>query len=870
MIEEVAERVWSRPEFQAEYRGLLRRGIQEYVRVDGDVDEVGEGALVRLLQSATHFAGTTSAERKEAAYRIASCSWALFGVRYQESLRDLLCVIFGRLGNFPAIQLLFRDLGGVPPEQRAMLPGEGLGNAIWMEIKTREMNNEVLVTAGRVLTLTDFQRRLWEALSTGRSATVTAPTSAGKSFALQYYLGSRLAGAGDFLGLYIVPTRSLIHQVSTALRGIAHELTGAEPQVVTVPVGPEDAGMRSGIYVLTQERLQILLELAPSIRFGMVVVDEAQTIASDSRGIILHTVIDRLSAAGPTQFLFSSPTAANPQVFAGLFGLEGAQQIDEAESPVAQNLVFLDADTTFRRLVRIEAWIRGTREAVGTAFVGMDLLQAPQTLAALSWHFGREDQNLVYVGSQAAAEDVASMISQNRAAAGHLPEGDALSELQELAQFLRDHVHPQYLLADTVLAGVAFHYGQMPSVVRQAIEDFFDEGLLRFLVSTSTLLHGVNLPAKNLFLLDPTKGGEWNTAGAEAISGPEFWNLAGRAGRLGREFEGNVFVINHRLWRSDPVKQNPRQHVKAAFDEHVQDRRAELVAFARDPERGSGSAQGLESAFVRLFNEARRGTLDATLARIYGADTASAGEVKAAVEAVVPKVKVSTGTTSRHITVSVYRQQEMYDYLLGKVRDKGPGVYIPPHPLSEWKAAYQGMLRLLKRVHSQFERRKKQDNSHKYFAGLALRWMRGDPLPLLINDAFEHKKKTQKKEPSIATVIRNVMGDIENDLRFRYVKYLGCYGDILRQVLRETGNDQFIDSIPALPLYLELGASSDTMVSLISLGLSRTAAVVIAGKAANPGMNQRQAEAWLLAQNLEGLGVPGVCIREVEKLLHKP
>jgi hypothetical protein len=101
------------------------------------------------------------------------------------------------------------------------------------------------------------------------------------------------------------------------------------------------------------------------------------------------------------------------------------------------------------------------------------------------------------------------------------------------------------------------------------------------------------------------------------------------------------------------------------------------------------------------------------------------------------------------------------------------------------------------------------------------------------------------------------------------VRNESCYTDILRQVLRDTRNEKYLESIPSIPLYLELGASSTTMVSLISLGLSRTTAGIIADKAANPGMSQQQAEDWLMKQNLEGLGVPGICIREVEKLWSK-
>ena len=53
---------------------------------------------------------------------------------------------------------------------------------------------------------------------------------------------------------------------------------------------------------------------------------------------------------------------------------------------------------------------------------------------------------------------------------------------------------------------------------------------------TSTLLEGVNLPAKNIFILN-------NAIGLSKFSDIDFWNLAGRAGRLSKELSGNIICV---------------------------------------------------------------------------------------------------------------------------------------------------------------------------------------------------------------------------------------------------------------------------------------------------------------------------------------
>src|SRR5262249_36053255 len=201
--------------------------------------------------------------------------------------------------------------------------------------------------------------------------------------------------------------------VSRSLRRVVTSLIDDDVLVLTIPVPPAVTGMARGLYVLTQERLQILLEAVPAMAFSMGVIGEGQEVASDSRGIILQTVIDQLRINRPgTQFLFSSPTVSNPVVFEHMFDLTSVDRVEEFEAPVAQNLIFLDTDPNMRDEVGVRARIGDQDETLGTVTLDHELSDKRQTLAYLSWHFGRNDQNLVYVGSPAACETVANMISE--------------------------------------------------------------------------------------------------------------------------------------------------------------------------------------------------------------------------------------------------------------------------------------------------------------------------------------------------------------------------------------------------------------------------------------------------------------------------
>src|SRR4030095_7169206 len=134
--------------------------------------------------------------------------------------------------------------------------------------------------------------------------------------------------------------------------------------------------------------------------------------------------------------------------------------------------------------------------------------------------------NLIYANGADEAEDVALRLSRQ------IEVKNPSSRLLALAKLAKESVHPSYLLAECVLKGIGFHYANIPTQLRQEIEFAFSANELKYLVCTSTLLQGVNLPAKNIFMLKPTRGQ------GKPLESADFWNLAGRAGRLRREFQG--------------------------------------------------------------------------------------------------------------------------------------------------------------------------------------------------------------------------------------------------------------------------------------------------------------------------------------------
>lgn len=889
MIDQLSSQIWARDAFQREFSELTIAGISQSLGVSPSItSELSDVVVPRLLECASHFAASTRWEHRAAAYRIAIAAWQI-APRELSNLRQVVHFVLGRLGNFPAAQHLLATTHGTD--------FDNLPIPLMNEIESRAFGNSVSVAAQRSITLTDFQRLLWDTLTAGETTAITAPTSAGKSFVLQHYLVSTILGRMEMQyterlrlgfqtgawGLYVVPTRALITQVSVALGELSSQLAIANDRVgipvVTIPIPPSQIGVDQGLYVLTQERLQTLFESGEEINFEVAVIDEAQGIADGARGVVLQTVIEQLRRRSPNiQLLFGSPQTRNPEIFQEMFNLERLTTMKELESPVAQSLILASTDTRRRNIVKLAALVDSTQFNIGEVDAGINLSPGqPQALATIAWTLGRNQRNLVYAGGPAACEELADMLSQLAAvpslAAGTSDETTAIhsrqARLQELSDYLAEHIHPKYLLVSTVLNGIAFHYGNMPAAVRRAIEDYFADGLFSHLVSTSTLLAGVNLPARNLFLQKPTKGQEGGRSRGVPISSIEFWNLAGRAGRLGKDFEGRIFLVDLDRWEENPLEGARDQEIEPALDSAVMARAQSFLEFVRDVNHRSGSDSASENTFVKLVNEARRGTLRSTLDRVFhGAQPGIRDGIQEAIETAAASIRVPVDVAERNIYVSVYRQDDLLSYFERKINEDGPESVIPLHPLAG-EGVYQNLLAVFGRISRQLE--KVTHQGYVYYARLARLWMLGQSLRDLIQDAYEYRlqKRRSNREPSIASVIRTVMSDVEQHLRFRYVKYTSCYNDLLRYALVSTGNEDAVKQLPSLPLYLELGASSNTMVSLIGLGLTRTTAGILAKRSVNSDLGRIDAARWLRAQNLEGSGMPSLVLREVSETLRQ-
>ncbi|MDP2846940.1 MAG: DEAD/DEAH box helicase [Humidesulfovibrio sp.] len=867
LSDQLCSRIWDNEQFHGEMKTVYCQSIAYGFGYQGEVKDTD--SIGRLLQCATALAASGSHVHRRAAYEICISCWNIVNSceklsnEYDvSSVASIVALILGRLGNFPALGHFNNHvLGGT----HLHIPF-----TLAVENETHKLINSIKINPDSVITATDLQKMLWDALQNYKSISVSAPTSAGKSFILQHFIVSSFVSKACERALYIVPTRALISQVISDIQSIVGEYHDIDIDVSEVPFDPEES--KATLYVLTQERVQLLLE-ATSKSFQLVIADEIQNINDPSRGVILQAAIENLIDRNPdARIVFGAPFAKGISKLHNFFNLnrKTSGSITSHDAAVIQNLILLNVDPILTTQVAVRAYHEGLiSDEICKINIGTELISEDQTIANVAHYIGHEAINIVYGSEQAKCEKIATHISDISV----ITDDDFTSvdpEIVEFSKFIKREIHSDYRLAKEILHGVAFHYGGLPAFLRKGVESLFSRGKLRYLVCTSTLLQGVNLPAQNIFMLNPTKG---KVAGKKIpITSAEFWNLAGRAGRLTKDFEGNVYMLNVNEWLFKLDVDDKATSTEPALVNYVTERRQDLLNYIDSDSQPSGdkATAGLENAFMKLFYDFSKGRLDRSLPQNTEDQVEFFNQVLSRFEKIRSRCTLPFDIIQKNQSVSVFVQVALYDYFLKSLNNpkKGPRYLIPQHPLRPWKSIVEQYVSLFRRINMKFKKLPYQNRQCEYLAKFALIWMRGTSYSSMLGFRIARRNtELVRKKADPNTVARELFKEIETDLRFTYVKFTKCYSDILAFALVQTGNTEYLGSLPPLHLFLELGACSQTMISIIGHGISRTSAFLLSKTAPRSDMDSAESYRWLKSTGLSKFDLPTAVISEVQSVL---
>lgn len=387
--------------------------------------------------------------------------------------------------------------------------------------------------------ISNGQKKLIEFSSNNDSNIVlVAPTSYGKSEIIINKVFQNL----EKKICIIVPSKALLSQTKKRLldNSVDNELT----RIITHPEmykGNEE----KFVSVLTQERLLRLLQKNELLNFDLVLVDEAHNLfgdkKNDGRAILLaQTIIILKARNNSVKFNFYSPFISNPENLKVKQSNYEISSIGTDEFIKSEKYFICNVYDSEGELILYEQF---SNSLINTGKIFKSTIEILHSEKAL--------KNIVYLNRPKHIEDFSQKLSNSLS--------DNNSVIDDLITTISDFLHPEYNLIKCIKKGIVYHHGGMPEIIRLYVESIFSKhDFLNFVITSSTLLEGVNIPAEKIFLLS-TKKGKSN------LSISQFKNLIGRVNRFSEIFnkeKGNLELLVPNIYIIKSEYENRRANIE--------------------------------------------------------------------------------------------------------------------------------------------------------------------------------------------------------------------------------------------------------------------------------------------------------------------
>lgn len=407
--------------------------------------------------------------------------------------------------------------------------------------------------------LDPFQDTAISCIDRNESVLVSAHTSAGKTVVAEYAIAQSLREKQRVI--YTSPIKALSNQ---KYRELLADFGDVGLMTGDVTINPD-----AGCLVMTTEILRSMLYRGSEVmrEVAWVIFDEVHYMRDKSRGVVWEETIILLP--DKVHYVFLSATIPNAMEFAEWIVKIHMQPChvvytDFRPTPL-QHYLFPAAGDGIHLVVDEKGTFREENFQKAMASISDNAGDDPSSADAKgkkgqTYKGGNKDGNsdiykivkmiymkrynpvIVFSFSKRDCESLALKMSKLdfntdeerdaltkifHNAIGLLPEADKeLPQIKNILPLLR--------------RGIGIHHSGLLPILKEIIEILFQEGLLKVLFATETFSIGLNMPAKTVVFTSVRK---WDGKGFRWVSGGEYIQMSGRAGRRGLDDRGIVIMM---------------------------------------------------------------------------------------------------------------------------------------------------------------------------------------------------------------------------------------------------------------------------------------------------------------------------------------
>lgn len=407
--------------------------------------------------------------------------------------------------------------------------------------------------------LDPFQDTAISCIDRGESVLVSAHTSAGKTVVAEYAIAQSLEMKQRVI--YTSPIKALSNQ---KYRELLAEFGDVGLMTGDVTINPD-----AGCLVMTTEILRSMLYRGSEVmrEVAWVIFDEVHYMRDKSRGVVWEETIILLP--DKVHYVFLSATIPNAMEFAEWIVRIHSQPChvvytDFRPTPLQHYLfpaagdgihLVVDEKGTFRE-ENFQKAMTSISDASGDDPAGADAKGKKGQTFKGGNKDGKSDiykivkmiymkrYNPVIVFSFSKRDCESLALKMSKLDFNNDDERNALTKIFNNAINLLPEADKELPQIKNILPllkrGIGIHHSGLLPILKEIIEILFQEGLLKVLFATETFSIGLNMPAKTVVFTSVRK---WDGTGFRWVSGGEYIQMSGRAGRRGLDDRGIVIMM---------------------------------------------------------------------------------------------------------------------------------------------------------------------------------------------------------------------------------------------------------------------------------------------------------------------------------------
>ncbi|MBD3620373.1 MAG: DEAD/DEAH box helicase [Chromatiales bacterium] len=696
-----------------------------------------------------------------------------------------------------------------------------------------------------------------------RSVVVSLPTSSGKTFIAEFRMLQALNQFEHERGwiAYLAPTRALVNQIALRLRrdfsgfgdivekvSPALEIDGLEADMLT----EQDEKRQFRILVTTPEKLDLMLRSGWEEKIGrpltLVVVDEAHGLAGDSRGLKLELLLATINReCRYAQFLLLTPFIRNAGDIARWLAPDSHKHIELGIDWIPNDRVIAIARPTqgekrgsFSVKLVTQHTSRNTMDIPESLTISnaqplglrwSDVSHSPGKLAAATAQSIRHRGTVIVLADKPRNTwGIANAFKHddNRVEPNN-------EDFAPIRQFFADEMGEDFPLTSLIEYGIGVHHSGLSEDTRTLVEWMMERSMLNVLVATTTIAQGVNFPVSGVVFASH------QYPYGQDMPPEDFWNIAGRAGRVD---QGDIGIVA--LAAPDDAK---AEQLKQFIAKQVGELNSTLIDMVQQTV-GQGGLLRLEtlawqpgwSAFLQYLahtyrqigdherfaaevEQVLRGTLGFQALR-----KSHRGWADALVQGVYNYAERIKGKPLKLVDSTGFSWESVSNTLVRLNESNLSDAVWSPDLFSTRQGDLQRMLGVLLQVPElrdslHYVTGGRQPNGNK-LARIICDWVQGKPLTEMAVEHFgtDESGRTRDQADAMSQCCRSVFGKLTQTASWGLSALQALtLGDRLDELSAD--DQRLIRNLPARVYY---GVNSDEAVALRLLGVPRTAAQPLA------------------------------------------